>query len=271
MSFVVAQPVAQPLIVQQEQPVEGVAVENNIRMEKSFVGKWFFALRVVCICTFVFTVFALLFSFLNEYDEKGKKTKDGTTLESLEGATLFLFGLPIVFPLFVVFFFKAESFAEERFNRGRNRSGDTKSFINGKGVTRMVFGNWYWAGAVTISVWLCFIFSFSVFFSYGIPRCKKENKEFNEGWLALPSKFACEIAFRFGFVQFIIAVIIVVGTIALWYMFYWSMPMPERNKRRQGASNAAKKVASVAVSGGRMAVSGAAATAGGSSRGGRYE
>ena len=146
MSFVIAQP-AQPLIIQQEQPVEEVAVENNRRMEKSFVGKWFFALRAVCICTFVFTVFALLFSFLNEYDETGKKTKDGTTLKSLEGGILFMFGLPIVFPIFVVYFFTAESFAEERFNRGINLSGES---IQGKGVTRMVFGNFYWAGIVTI-------------------------------------------------------------------------------------------------------------------------
>ena len=233
----------QPALNKKEQPVEGVPVSNKI-IQSGFVGDWFFALQAICACTIVFSGSALLFSFLDEYDEKGTKIKDGTSLESFKEKS-YLFGLPILFPLFVWFFFKADKFAEQRANEGRNNRGRTVGVINGKQVTRMVFSNKYWAGGVTLLVWICFIGSFSVFFSFGIPRCKKENRELNTGWMSVPIKHACDGAFTI-FGQIIIALIIVIGSGTLWYRFSSALPMPDRhNKKRQllrMQTNASRKV-----------------------------
>lgn len=213
-----------------EQPVQGVPVSNKI-IQSGCVGDWFFALKAICACTIVFSGSALLFSFLDEYDEKGTKIKDGTSLESLKEKS-YLFGLPILFPLFVWFFFKADKFVAQRSNEGRNLSGRTTVVINGKKVTRMVFSNEYWAGGVTLLVWICFIGSFSVFFSFGIPRCKKKNQELNTGWMSVPIKHACDGAFTI-FGQIIIALIIVIGSGTLWYRFYSALPMPARHRKKK--------------------------------------
>jgi len=201
---------------------------ENTKLLKSYVGRWFSSLRLICICTMLFSVFALLFSVLDEYNEQGEKTKDGSSFESLMGANGFVLALPIFFPLFVVLFMSAEGFANERANEGKNVAGVTVRTINGKQVRRMVFGNLWWALFVTLFTWLCFIGSFSVFYSFGIPRCKQENQDLNTGWSFLPSKAACGIAFKIGLVQFIIAAIIVIGSGVLWFRFYYSMPMTDR-------------------------------------------
>ena len=233
------------LVIAQPQQIINIKKENeqniNTTIKKeSFVGKWFFSLKAICIFTISFSVFGLLFSVLDQYDDikldpklgkkVGTKIKDGTSLQSLEGNTAFLFALPILLPLFILVFLKAESFAEERSNEGRNRAGEMKKVINGKEVTRMVFSNWPWALGVTLATWICFITSFIVFFFYGIPRCKKENQNLNEGLVFSISKSACFLAFRLGIMQFILGLIIVMGSLSLWYLFYSAMPMSKRKK-----------------------------------------
>lgn len=228
MSYVVGSPM-QPMLIQQAQDVPA---EKSTKLLTSYVGRWFSALRLICMCTMLFSVFGLLFSVLDEYNEQGEKTKDGTSFESLTGETGFLFALPIFFPLFVLVFMSAESFASERSNEGKNVDGKTAQSMNGQKVRRMVFGNVLWALFVTFFTWSCFIGSFSVFYSFGIPRCTQENQDRNTGLSFEISKKACFLAFEIDVVKFILAAIIVIASCDLWFWFYFSMPMTHRKRAK---------------------------------------
>ena len=138
--------------------------ESNYSKRTGYVGGWVRNLKFLCMNTIIFCVFAFIFSGLSVYKD-GEKVNSGLDFESRSFVMT-----PIIIPLFFIFFANVEQFATTRYNRAQNLDGQMVNKVNGRRVTTGVFSSLAYPSIVSITLFACYIASFSLFLEVFQPQ-----------------------------------------------------------------------------------------------------
>lgn len=187
------------------------------------VGKWHTTLKTLCIATFFFSVFSLLFASLTLY------SSDGNVIErTLDFDSMTFLLTPCIASLLFLIFGSSTHFSTMRVNSQKNYQGKwVKQTENGGKIIKRVFDNKWVAITVTIVLYLCYITSFSLFFAYGTPRCATESLNNNTEFIYLLHKIACSI-YNIGFMKMLLSLLILIQTGMLAFYLYKSMPIDDQ-------------------------------------------
>lgn len=204
-------------------PTEEAAEPGYIQAQ-GHVGGWIRVLKFLCITTIIFCAFTFLFAGLTIY-KNGETVESGLDFES----RLFLM-TPMVIPLAFMFFGDVTQFATMRYNVTTNLNGKlVNESNNGRKVTREVFSGLMYPSIITITLFICYVASFSIFFAYGTPRCVTESVNENKELYYIAHKGACHI-YNYEPMKMILAGLILTQTVLLMFYFYKSMPVDRRKQ-----------------------------------------
>ena len=225
---------------QQQGPVKTVNT-GPVKIE-GYVNKWFFVLKTMCLATLFFVGISITMARLDEYDSEGKIVKEGLSLSDLPKVdNLLKFGTPSIIALVILLVFKPSYFKREMYNVTIGMDGQR----TGAGeVSKEVFSSVAYAGSITFTVVLAWMWGFSMFFE-STKKCKfyDDNKQED----IIDNLSFCGIYNTFGeSVKLVFSVIIIFQISMLIYRFYKSMPLGSRraaNNQAKRGFEAAKRIA----------------------------